>query len=87
MIANDVEELTSIEAARVFGVSRPTFYLFAAEHDIPNVAPQNDAKKRRERKYAFTDVARVYKEVYGKELTIEEVERLRREAQGAPGGE
>ncbi len=74
------EMISSMLAARLFGMTRAGFYRFAERHHIPNMAPFNAAKIRQEREYAFADIARVYQEIYHEELTDE---RLRKEAGGA----
>lgn len=78
------ELIGSIEAANLFRMTRAGFYRFAQKWGILNAIPHNPAKTRQEHAYHFEDIARVYKEVYGKELTFADIERLRREAQGAP---
>lgn len=74
------EAVSSVLAARLFGMTRSAFYAFAKRHNIPDLGGYNAAKQRQEHSYPLGEVMRVYVQVYQKELTRADVERLRNES-------
>jgi hypothetical protein len=59
------DTISSVEAAKWFGMTRPTFYKFAEDRGIGMVGEDhNPARHRQLRRYNRQDAIRVYRELY-----------------------
>lgn len=62
------KEITTAEAAQMFGIARATFHAMAKRYGIQELTEINPARSRPiVRVYSRSDVLRVYRELYGKD--------------------